>query len=322
MFFSKLSSMSLFTLSSKASSTSAPAIHEQKRHARRGLVLFFLLVFPLAVFFEGVTIVKQDAFSMFCLMWTPGLACLVTRLVLREGFSTVSFRVHGRRTWHAIGMALLIPVGIGLVAYGLAWITGITPFVHFHASAMVSLFLSLLGTHPSFPTLVGFAVLFAAAETISATGEELGWRGYLLTHLIEAGVPRPVLVSGLIWSLWHWPLILFGTAGPGVPRVVSASIFLVTITSLGYLIAQLRLSTGSIWPAIVCHAAWNSTILELFDSFTRGANTSVWTGEAGMLVALTALVTVFIFRQHQRHHGHNYPHASLSGRHRTGARDT
>ena len=38
---------------------------------------------------------------------------------------------------------------------------------------------------------------------ILVPGEEIGWRGYMLTRLIAAGVPNAVLVSGVIWGLWH-----------------------------------------------------------------------------------------------------------------------
>jgi hypothetical protein len=61
-------------------------------------------------------------------MWTPAAASVVARLWLHEGFGDVSFRVGGRRGWKAIGMALVFPIIIGLVAYGIAWATGLVQF--------------------------------------------------------------------------------------------------------------------------------------------------------------------------------------------------
>jgi membrane protease YdiL (CAAX protease family) len=43
-----------------------------------------------------------------------------------------------------------------------------------------------------------------------AAGEEIGWRGYMLTRLIDARVPAPILTSGIVWALWHLPLVLGG----------------------------------------------------------------------------------------------------------------
>ena len=61
---------------------------------------------------------------VLALMWTPAAASVVARLWLNEGFGDVSFRVGGRRGWKAIGLALVFPIIIGLVAYGIAWATG------------------------------------------------------------------------------------------------------------------------------------------------------------------------------------------------------
>jgi hypothetical protein len=52
--------------------------------------------------------------------------------------------------------------------------------------------------------------------------------------------------------------------------------------------------TGSIWPAIVLHAAWNSVIQGPFDGATAGAGRLLWTGESGILVVLTLLLATMI----------------------------
>lgn len=47
--------------------------------------------------------------------------------------------------------------------------------------------------------------------------------------------------------------------------LLSAGILMVTTTSLGYVLARLRLDTGSIWPPIVLHVAMNTVIQAVFD---------------------------------------------------------
>jgi uncharacterized protein len=83
----------------------------------------------------------------------------------------------------------------------------------------------------------------------------------MLTRLIDAGVPMPTFVSGVIWGLWHVPLILGGVylAGPP-PALLSALPWMIVATSFSVVFARLRLETGSVWPAIALHAAWNSII--------------------------------------------------------------
>jgi uncharacterized protein len=211
-------------------------------------------------------------------MLVPALASVVARLALREGFSDVSFRLGGRRGWRAILLALVFPVVVGLVAYGTVWVTG------------------LAGFDPSFasPGLVVSFFVGMVLGLVLASGEEIGWRGYMLTRLIDAGVPRPILAGGLIWAFWHVPLVLGGVYAAGQSPALSAALIVVSITSFGYVISRLRLETGSVWPAVVLHAAWNRTIQGPFDGATTGAGATLWAGESGVLTALTLLVAAVI----------------------------
>ena len=69
------------------------------------------------------------------------------------------------------------------------------------------------------------------------------------------------------------------------------------LTSFGFVIARMRLETGSIWPAIALHGAWNSTIQGAFDPATTGtdAGATLWVGEAGILTALALVIAAVIF---------------------------
>jgi membrane protease YdiL (CAAX protease family) len=190
---------------------------------------------------------------VWALMWTPAAASVVARLVLREGFADVSFRIGGSRGWKAIVQALIFPIIVGLISYGVAWTTGL---VHFNPQP-IALAARFVGGTAS--PLVVFMTNLAIATTIvtifsvrTAAGEEIGWRGYMLTRLIDAGLPKPVLLSGVIWGLWHVPLILGGVYLAGPPPIVSASLWMVTATAFSFVFARLRLATGSVWPAITC----------------------------------------------------------------------
>jgi membrane protease YdiL (CAAX protease family) len=144
--------------------------------------------------------------------------------------------------------------------------------------------------------LVLSATVGALWSALSAAGEELGWRGYMLTRLIEAGVPRPVLVSGIVWGLWHVPLILGGVIYNDHPsKVVATLVFLVSVVSMGFVVARARLETGSIWPPIALHGAYNSVIQSAFSPATTGPEAPVWVGqEAGLLVAATLAVAAVL----------------------------
>jgi CAAX protease family protein len=183
-----------------ASSTSV-AGGDTRSRARRGLAVFFAVLVPLSAVFQAITIATGNASWILALMWTPALASVVARLALREGFADVSFRFGGGRTWKYLALALIFPIVVGLIAYSIAWTTGLARFAPQH----LGLVAPLVGDSASPFTI--FVVTLALSATVGtvfvvpyAAGEEIGWRGYMLTRLIEAGVPRPVLVSGVIWA--------------------------------------------------------------------------------------------------------------------------
>jgi membrane protease YdiL (CAAX protease family) len=315
------------------------ALRLRRLAARRGLIVYFtcLIIFStLAYWFSAVT---TNFFGVFFLMWSPGVASLLTRLILHEGWSDISFRLvphpgagsvksywlqrsdsnsnasslqplastmpaakgaHGRMIWLALSLAALVPLVVALLAYGFAWMTGLAYLVSFHPSTNLNAGIVFFGGRLSWWMIALLLVAFLVSELVSAAGEEIGWRGYMLTRLIDAGVPQPVLVSGLIWSFWHWPLLFLEAGHLSLSILLSACIFVVTITCLGFVSARLRLQTGSIWPSIVLHATWNIFILELFDAITGNSDTSYWIGESGILVALLMVVMAYIFWHNYR----------------------
>lgn len=66
-------------------------------------------------------------------------------------------------------------------------------------------------------------------------------------------------------------------------------LFFIAITADSYVFARVRLVTGSVWPAVLLHSAWNSVIQGSFDAFVPGYDGSfagnIWVGESGILVA-------------------------------------
>ncbi len=242
--------------------------------------------------FEGLLLrtgepIQRHPLLVLGLMWVPALASFVARLALREGIRDISFRLGGAQGRRALLLAWLYPVAVGVLAYGIAWSSGLAelsltspPFRPAGAPAVVR-FLLKLAIQLSFGTVVA-AVL--------AAGEEIGWRGYMLTHLIDAKIPRPVLLSALIWAAWHAPLILSGQYAAGPNRVLSMALFFVDVLAASYLVARLRLGSGSVWPAVLFHASWNAVIQGVFDAGTKGV--SLWVGESGILVATVDLALV------------------------------
>ena len=270
----------------------------EKKTARRGLVIYFavLIVGSAALEFKilqtGQSIEKVQGLIL-ALMYVPAVASVIARLVLKEGFVDISLRWEGSAGSRATFLGWAFPVAVGFVAYGIAWATGLAEFQRplSPRSHLYSDF-AVLNLMASFS--VG-ATLGTAVSCLLTFGEEVGWRGYMLTRLITAGVPRPVFTSGLIWACWHVPLILSGQYAAGSQPWFSALLFVIGVVAEAYIVAYLRLQTGSVWPAVIMHGAWNSIIQGTFDRATIGTPLAV--GESGWLtVTISIIVVVFMTR--------------------------
>lgn len=114
---------------------------------------------------------------------------------------------------------------------------------------------------PAFLVLVQFGAAVSIAPVINAIpalGEEWGWRGWLLPHLLRLGTWRALLVSGVIWGAWHAPLTLRGYNYAEL-GAWAAPVFVGFCVIFGTLLGWLRLTTGSVWPAVIGHAALNAS---------------------------------------------------------------
>jgi membrane protease YdiL (CAAX protease family) len=212
------------------------------------------------------------------LMCVPALASAIARLILGEGFADLSRRTRtplSRRLTHA---SLLVPVVVGLIAYPAAAVIGVvrlavpTPLGGWMALVAVSLVLNV----------------------VLASGEEVGWRGYMVPRLVASGVRAPLLVSGLIWGLWHVPLYLWaGLVNDGPPAWTSTALMLVLTAALGYVLARLQLEAGTVWAPVALHVAWNVIIQTVLDPIAIGEGRGLWVGEVGVLtVTATACVAL------------------------------
>lgn len=94
-------------------------------------------------------------------------------------------------------------------------------------------------------------------------GEELGWRGFLLTELLKKHNPvKSGFIVGLIWGFWHLPLWL--VSGYGFPELIIYIIsFLVSIICCSIIISILYSKCRNLVIPIIVHLL-NNYLLGLF----------------------------------------------------------
>jgi membrane protease YdiL (CAAX protease family) len=208
-------------------------------------------------------------------------------VLTRDGYSKSGWaslglhRLGGLRYWV---LALFGPLVLMGALYGLAWISAVGQFV-----LPDGFTLALLASNLS--TGLGFAVAFALCE-------EIGFRGYALPKLMQLGPNRALLLSGLMFAIWHFPLILLTPVYPIFGNwLVIGPILLLTLTFAGVIYGYLRLSCKSIWPPTLMHGVINTSFewLALFTATASPLALELLVGETGLLtMAATGLIAGFL----------------------------
>ena len=152
-----------------------------------------------------------------------------------------------------------------------------------------------------------FAVTLAPViNMFAALGEEAGWRGYMMPRLKERlGLLNGRLLGGVIWGVWHWPLMLlvgyeYGTNYLGAP-VLGLFVWCIVCFALNTLLDWLYEKTGCIWVPSIAHGAFNA-VVALFVVLTNPADSyynvlgPAPIGLIGMLPMLAAAVWLTLRR--------------------------
>lgn len=191
------------------------------------------------------------------LMFFPAIGVLVTRLVTREGFkdAMLDLRFKGTIRYYLIGwFGPMVLTLLGTLLYFAIYPSAFT-LASYHAA---------MEAKPIPPILVVLLLLLTPLfNFVPCFGEEWGWRGYLLPKIARRmGFLPAVLLTGLIWGLWHAPIIVaghnYGMLYPGYPWAGIAAMCAFCIVASA-LLSYITLKARSCWPAVLAHGAVNGT---------------------------------------------------------------
>lgn len=162
-----------------------------------------------------------------------------------------------------LGLAFSIPLGIALLSLPIAAALGLYTFDLENFSGLQQVFDEAgAGSMPVELMLVSqlINVVIAAwvINLLPALGEEIGWRGWLTPQLLPLGVIPTIAITGVIWGLWHTPLILLGHNYPHLPGWQAVCFMVVFCTLLGGILAWLSIRSRSVWPAALGHSTINA----------------------------------------------------------------
>jgi membrane protease YdiL (CAAX protease family) len=287
-----------------ATRVSAPAATPRRTHAsvRLELGLFLGVVALLSAALIGLVIAEDvdlgdldnasalGQLALFGQAFVPAIAAVVARLATTGSVGGLGLRRGDSRRY--LGVSYLVPVIATLAAYGVVWATG--------AGELDPAKLVADGPFSGASKGTGAALTAALALTVGvvpftvlALGEEIGWRGLMAPRLAERmSLPRVALWTGIAWSVFHLPLMLFVPgAVDGVPTLYAVAVFAIGLIALSYPLAWLRLRSRSIWPATLMHAAGNAAIYFVGDPLTKDIGKTEWfSGETGFLLCVASVL--------------------------------
>lgn len=126
-------------------------------------------------------------------------------------------------------------------------------------------------------------------------GEEYGWRGYLQAELVRLGRRRGVLLLGVVWGVWHWPVIWMGYNYPGHPILGSLAMVAVCVI-LAFFLAHAVLKAKGVWAAAYLHALNNQALSFTVLAIARPADNFLSFGIGLPGLAMGAVVVLFLLR--------------------------
>src|SRR5262249_4696033 len=135
--------------------------------------------------------------------------------------------------------------------------------------------------------LVLAPTMYVVIGSLRALGEEIGWRGFLHARLREQNISHPYILTGIIWGLWHLPLILFADYATSDLPYLSALLFMITITANSVFMGWIKEKSGTIWPAALAHGVHNVWIAGVYPAFIKkGVLDTYFGGESGVFIAI------------------------------------
>ena len=280
------------------------------------LIITFLLTYSAEIFVIAplwgstdmtAALIAQNLTAT--VMMIPAFAVVLTRLITKEGFSVKGLYLACsiRKNWKYIlfswfGLALLILLGAAL--YFVIFPSKFDPDMGYVSATIWAQTQMEVSKEELQATMilqfVTGILLSPFINAVNCFGEEWGWRGYLLPKMLKQfSVVPTLLISGVIWGLWHAPLTVlghnYGVGYPGFP-ITGILMMCVFCTVLGIIFSYITIKTGSCIPAVMGHGLINgfASIGIIFTSMEDPFNVFLGPAPTG-IIGLAGFVAVAVY---------------------------
>jgi len=271
---------------------------------RKSLAWFTLIAFAISwplflaplLFNDVEPASRQGILTVFfsSAMWGPGIAAiLVTLIVEKKSFKSLRLNTLGPKRFYLwawfLPPVLILLSGFLTILVGAGELdTGFTFMNQQMEQTSTELPLST-GALVAIQILQAL-ILGPLINLLFAMGEEIGWRGFLLPRLIPLGQWRALILSGMVWGIWHAPAIAQGHNYPDHP-ILGILLMTVFCILVGIIFGWLYLNTRSPWVAGIAHGSLNAWAGLPYLFLTPGFDTAL----GGTVTSLAGFVVLGLF---------------------------
>ncbi len=260
----------------------------ERARGRLKLAAFLILVTLFSAAIGTLQAIVPSGSRLFIVTWTPllvdaikmwsvGLAGVIALLMVDHSLRDIGLR--RCNPWY-VALAAVVPLTYCCAIYVPVWISGVGGF------RGGTYLLSRAAAVP-FHLLLGLLL---------AAGEEIGWRGVLVPNLARvSGFAMTAGLPGAIWAVWHYPDILFFGYNGHTEIIFALCCFSISLIGLGMFLTWLRLTSDSVWPAVVFHAVHNTLFWGVFERATENKKVTAYiTTEFGVGLSIVAAAIGYI----------------------------
>lgn len=241
------------------------------------IILSFAMLCPTIAVFATIKLTKEDI------------------LVAGEKSLNLGISLKGKKKWwFLLGIFTpIIYVELGYLFYYLL-------FPKAYDLALLDEAITIFGVKREFIWVVTFYFMLSAIWlSVGGLGEEIGWRAYLYPKLEELmGEGKALLVGGVIWAVWHFPMLYighnFGKGYWGEPwsGFLAFTIYCVTIGSVLYFFTK---KTKSVWVAGFMHSIHNTIAgASLLKMMQTKEGVPAWALESPVSMLLSSVTVILL----------------------------
>jgi membrane protease YdiL (CAAX protease family) len=201
----------------------------------------------------------------------PPIAALACALMFEKGHrvSSLGLKLKPNRWWL---VAIVLPIAVMAYSGVIEAVLGrpTAPFTDPRTAVAALLKLRPEVLPNGVAGIAVMVILIAVASSIVfALTEEMGWRGYLYRQWRPLGFWRYSLLTGLIWGVWHWPMVIYFGLVFSDHRLAGLAYYPLSTLSLAPLMTLLRDKDRSIWAPGLYHGVANTIGIVLMNDLGR-----------------------------------------------------